>query len=110
MPPCLAAGPAGPRCSSLPPCASSRRAPEEHALPVGSPSGVVRPAVAQSALLGVDPRPIAPRPLLDRIGLARRKVDLVLEVGLGRRLRGHDIWSDLVSRYSSSPYRPSSRP
>src|SRR5262249_23139026 len=72
------------------------------------PRDVVRRAVAHPARLGVDDRAFATGALPDRVRLPGREVDLVLELGLGDRLGGHDICSDFVSRYSSRPYFPSS--
>src|SRR6266513_6169778 len=77
------------------------------ALPISG--DVVRRSIHHPAL-GADDRALAAGPLPDRVWLPGREVELVLELGLDDRFGRHDICIDFVSRYSSSPYLPSSRP
>jgi hypothetical protein len=90
-----------------------RPAVAQHPLHVLVAGHVVRRSIHHPAL-GAHDRALAACALPDRIWLPGREVNLVLELGLEPRLDDrlgrHDICIDFVSRYSSSPYFPSSRP
>ena len=86
-----------------------RLAVAQYPLHVVVPGDVVRRPIHHPGS-GVDDRALLPGALPDRIRLPGREVDVVLELWLRDGFRRHDICIDFVSRYSSSPYLPSSRP